>query len=61
VHVCGIGPNAQWEYIRQISALIPGQQRIKDHILHTINHFGCGKSHTSPEKEEDVQCLQMSY
>ncbi|PSS06545.1 hypothetical protein PHLCEN_2v3675 [Hermanssonia centrifuga] len=56
-----MGPYATWDYIKRISASIPTQRRIKDHVEHEINHFFRGKSHTSPEKEEDVALLQSSY
>jgi len=56
-----IGPYAEWEYIGKISASIPCQRIVKDHVEGSINHFHRGKSHTSPDKEEDIACLQASY
>lgn len=55
------GPNVSWDYIGKISASIPCQRRVKDHVEQTLNHFCRGKSHTSPNKEEDVARLQASY
>jgi hypothetical protein len=55
------GPNISWEYIGEISASIPCQRRVKDHVERSLNHFCRGKSHTSPGKEEDVARLQASY
>jgi hypothetical protein len=55
------GPYADWDYIGQISASIPCQRKVKDHIENSINHFRRYKSHTSPEDEEDINCLQASY
>jgi hypothetical protein len=34
---------------------------VKDHVEDEINHFHRGKSHTSLDKERDVQRLQASY
>ena len=55
------GPFATWDYINRISASIPTQRKVKDHVEAQFNHFRRGKSHTIPEKEEDIQCLQASY
>ena len=55
------GPYAEWDYIGKISALIPCQRKVKDHVESDINHFERGKSHTAPDKEEDVARLQASY
>jgi hypothetical protein len=55
------GPYAEWEYIGKISASIPCQRKVKDHVERDINHFERGKSHTAPDKEEDVARLQSSY
>jgi hypothetical protein len=56
-----IGPFADWDYIGKTSASIPCQRRVKDHVEQDINHFCCYKTHTAPEKEEDVDRLQASY
>ncbi|KAI9451131.1 hypothetical protein F5148DRAFT_986668 [Russula earlei] len=55
------GPYADWDYIGEMSALIPCQQKVKDHVESDLNHFLCGKSHSSPEKKEDITHLCMSY
>ncbi|KAI0692054.1 hypothetical protein BC835DRAFT_1416809 [Cytidiella melzeri] len=55
------GPYTTWEYIRKISASIPAQRKVKDHVEAEFNHFRRGKSHTSPEKEKDVARLQEAY
>ena len=57
----GMGPYADWDYIGRTSASIPCQQKLKDHVESDLNHFLCGKSHSSPEKEEDIIRLCMSY
>jgi hypothetical protein len=56
-----IGSIATWDYIRKMSASIPCQRRIKDYVKAELNHFVCGKSHTSPGVEEDIQNLQAAY
>lgn len=56
-----LGPFATWEYIRKISASIPCQRKVKDHVEAEINHYRRGKSHTSPDKHEDISRLQRSY
>jgi hypothetical protein len=56
-----VGPYADWEYIGQMSASIPCQRKVKDHVEDSINHFRRYKAHTSPKKEEDIACLQASY
>jgi hypothetical protein len=56
-----LGPFATWDLIRKISASIPCQRKIKDHVETEINHFFRGKSHTSPDAEEDIQNLQTAY
>ncbi|KAI0694460.1 hypothetical protein BC835DRAFT_1306326 [Cytidiella melzeri] len=39
-HTCAVhGPFATWEYIKKISASIPIQHKIKDHVEAEINHF----------------------
>ena len=55
------GPYTEWEYIGKISASIPCQRKVKDHVERDINHFQRGKNHTAPDKEEDVSRLQSSY
>ncbi|KAI0706131.1 hypothetical protein BC835DRAFT_1409762 [Cytidiella melzeri] len=55
------GPYTTWEYIRKISASIPAPCKVKDHVEAEFNHFRRGKSHTLPEKEKDVACLQEAY
>jgi hypothetical protein len=55
------GPYTDWSYIGETSASIPCQRKVKDHVESDLNHFLCGKSHSSPEKEEDINCLCMSY
>ena len=45
------GPYAEWDYIGKISASIPCQRKVKDHV----------ERHTAPDKEEDVARLQASY
>ena len=55
-----LGPHVSWDYIGKISASIPCQRKVKDHIEQSINKFCQGKSHTSPSKE-DVMRLQSSY
>ncbi len=55
------GPNTSWEYIKKISASIPTQRKVKDHVETEFNHFRRGKSHTSPQSEKDVSRLQASY
>jgi hypothetical protein len=56
-----IGPNAEWEYIGKISASIPCQRKVKDHVERSINHYLRGKSHTSPSKESDIDVLHQNY
>ncbi|KAI0074983.1 hypothetical protein K474DRAFT_1600590 [Panus rudis PR-1116 ss-1] len=56
-----IGAYATWENIGAMSASIPCQQRVKDHIVQQLNHFSRGKTHTSPAHEPDVQRLQATY
>ena len=55
------GPYAEWEFIGKTSASIPCQRKVKDHVEAEINHYLRGKSHTSPEKENDIRVLQESY
>ena len=56
-----IGPNAEWDYIGKISASIPCQRKVKDHVERSINHYLRGKSHTSPGKESDIDTLHRNY
>lgn len=56
-----LGPFATWEYVKKISASIPFQRQLKDHVEAQFNHFRRGKSHTNPDKEGDIQRLQDSY
>ncbi|KAI0685745.1 hypothetical protein BC835DRAFT_1289537 [Cytidiella melzeri] len=56
-----LGPFATWEYIRKISASIPTQRKVKDHIEANFNHFRRGKSHTTPDAEKDIRNLQGTY
>ena len=55
------GPYADWNYIGETSASIPCQRKVKDHVESDLNHFLRGKSHSCPEKEEDITRLRMSY
>ena len=55
------GPYASWDYIGETSASIPCQRKVKDHVENKLNHFLRGKSHSSPEKEEDIARLCLSY
>jgi hypothetical protein len=56
-----IGPFATWEYIRKMSPSIPCQRKIKDHVEAEVNNFRRGKSHSSPDAEEDIRNLQAAY
>lgn len=56
-----LGPFATWEYISKISASIPVQRKIKDHVEAEFNHFRRGKSHTDPAKEADIRRLEQAY
>ena len=56
-----LGPFATWDIIRKLSASIPCQRKVKDHVEAEINHFCRGKSHTSPDIEEDIRNLQAAY
>lgn len=56
-----LGPYTTWELIRRISASIPCLRRVKDCVEIEINHFLRGKSHTSPDAEEDICNLQKAY
>jgi hypothetical protein len=44
-----------------MSGSIPCQQKVKDHVEAKVNCFLRGKSHTSPDVEEDIQNLQAAY
>ncbi|KAI0092038.1 hypothetical protein BDY19DRAFT_990785 [Irpex rosettiformis] len=55
------GPYASWDYIKKISASIPTQRKVKDHIEAEFNHFRRGKAHTTPTWESDVTNLQAAY
>ena len=44
--------------IGHISPAIPALRKIKDHVEAEFNHYRRGKSHTSPEAEEDIRKLQ---
>ncbi|KAJ3553997.1 hypothetical protein NM688_g3332 [Phlebia brevispora] len=56
-----IGPFATWEGIAKMSAAIPTQRKIKDHVEADFNHFRRGKSHTIPDAEADICLLQKTY
>lgn len=55
------GPYATWEYIKKITASIPTQRKLKDHIEREFNHFRRYKGHTTPDFEKDVRNLQGKY
>ncbi|KAI0693992.1 hypothetical protein BC835DRAFT_1488319, partial [Cytidiella melzeri] len=55
------GPFSSWEYIKKISASIPAQRRIKEHVEEEFNHFWRGKSHTTPESENNITSLLGHY
>ena len=48
------GPYASWGYIKKISASIPAQRKLKNHIEREFNHLHRGKSHTTPKHEKEV-------
>ena len=56
-----LGPFVTWDLIHKMSASIPCQRKIKDHVEVEVNHFLRGKAHTSPDAEEDIQNLQAAY
>lgn len=56
-----LGPFATWEYIKKISASIPTQRKVKEHVEGEFNHFQRGRSHTDPDKEYDVERLVTAY
>jgi hypothetical protein len=56
-----LGPFVTWDLIYKMSASIPCQRKVKDHVEVQINHFLRGKSHTSPDAEEDIRNLQAAY
>lgn len=44
-----------------MSAAIPAQRKLKDHVEAEINRYGRGKNHTTPDAEADIKVLQQSY
>ncbi|KAJ3552472.1 hypothetical protein NM688_g4131 [Phlebia brevispora] len=56
-----LGPSTSWEYLKKTTASIPMRRKIKDHVEDQINSFHRGKSHTDPDKEDDITTLQASY
>ena len=48
------GPYASWGYIKTISASIPAQRKLKDHIKREFAHFCRWKSHTTPKHEKEA-------
>ena len=44
-----------------MSGSIPCQRKVKDHVEAEVNRFLRGKSHTSPDAEEDIGNLQAAY
>ncbi|KAF8222270.1 hypothetical protein L208DRAFT_1524744 [Tricholoma matsutake] len=60
-NVHNIKSHVDWDYIGKMSASIPCQRKVKDHVESDLNHFLCGKSHSSPEKDKDITRLCMSY
>ncbi|KAH9953949.1 hypothetical protein BC827DRAFT_1094186, partial [Russula dissimulans] len=34
---------------------------VKDHVEREVNSFARGKTHTSPDAEEDIRNLQATY
>jgi hypothetical protein len=41
--------------------LIPCQRCVKDHVEREVNHFARGKTHTSPDAEDDIRNLEAAY
>ncbi|KAI0703595.1 hypothetical protein BC835DRAFT_1262654 [Cytidiella melzeri] len=56
-----LGPFATWDYIHKISATVPTQRKVKDHVEANLNHLRRGKLPTSPEVEKDIRNLQKVY
>lgn len=44
-----------------MSGSIPCQRKVKDHVEAEVNSFLRGKSHSSPDAEEDIRNLQAAY
>ena len=44
-----------------MSSSIPCQKKVKDHLEAEINTSLRGKSHSSPDAEEDIRNLQAAY
>ena len=44
-----------------MSGSIPCQRKVKDHVEAEVNAFLRGKSHTSPDAEDDIKNLQAAY
>ena len=44
-----------------MSGSIPCQRKVKDHVEAEVNAFLRGKSHSSPDAEEDIRNLQTAY
>ena len=55
------GPYSWWDYIKRISASIPTQRKVKEHVEAHFNHFRRGRSHTTPKWEDDVVDLYKAY
>ncbi|KAH9915000.1 uncharacterized protein B0H18DRAFT_886378 [Fomitopsis serialis] len=55
-----MGPYATWELLGRMSAAIPCLRKLKDHIESEFNHYHRGKSHTSPDAEEDIAKLHQA-
>ncbi|KAH9842001.1 uncharacterized protein C8Q71DRAFT_700921 [Rhodofomes roseus] len=56
-----LGPHASWELLGRTSAAIPTLRKIKDHVELQFNHYCRGKSHTSPDAEEDISKLVQAF
>jgi hypothetical protein len=44
-----------------MSPSIPCQRKVKDHVEAEVNSFRRGKTHSSPDAEEDIRNLQEAY
>ena len=44
-----------------MSGSIPCQRKVKDHVEKEVNSFLRGKSHSTPDAEEDIWNLQAAY
>jgi hypothetical protein len=61
VNHCSEGSSIDWNYLKKLHPAIHVVNAVASHVEKEFQTLTCGKKHTVPKKEPDIQALQKLY